>query len=61
MNEQACHWECPCGQGPPSRAGATPTGTFVSLREPVCPFCGRVYKPEYERVGRPERLDGAEA
>ncbi len=41
-------WECPCGKEP-GKPGSTvtPTRTFVSLREVLCPFCGRKYKDEY--------------
>jgi hypothetical protein len=35
------HWLCnPCERA---------TRTLVSLREPCCPFCGRKYRPEYQR------------
>jgi hypothetical protein len=41
-------WECPCGKEPPGRwSTTTPVRTVVSLREPVCPFCGRRYQDEY--------------
>jgi hypothetical protein len=50
----ASAWEYPCGTQPAKGSGAaTPVRTVVSLREPHCPFCGRVYRDEY-RIG----LDG---
>jgi hypothetical protein len=45
------HWVCPCGTEPPGRGH----GTILSLREPVCPFCGRKFfsggkfRDEYRR------------
>jgi hypothetical protein len=48
------HWLCPCGSEPVGRG----YGTFVSLREPACPFCGRKFKQEYERAGD-DRQEGA--
>lgn len=44
-------WECLCGREPPKRGSTVaPVQTIVSLREPRCPFCNRVYKDEY-RIG----------
>jgi len=41
-------WICPCGDETPKNSnGATLGKTIVSLREPVCPFCGRKFKEEY--------------
>jgi hypothetical protein len=49
------YWACPCGDEPLEGERLTPVGTLVSLREPVCPFCGRVYREEYwsDTVGKP--------
>jgi hypothetical protein len=42
------HWECPCGhEEPKPHAKTSPVRTVVSLREPVCPFCGREFREEY--------------
>jgi hypothetical protein len=53
-------WECPCGmEGPKRGALATPVRTLVSLREPVCPFCGRQYCDEYRLEPRGTRPEDA--
>jgi hypothetical protein len=42
-------WECPCGTEPPKPPWQTARAlrTVVALREPICPFCGRLYRDEY--------------
>jgi hypothetical protein len=46
----ASTWECPCGTETPRPGAATPTKTINSIREPVCAFCARKYRPEYRSV-----------
>jgi hypothetical protein len=47
--EFAC-WECPCGREKAKPGRAAPAGTFMSLREPACVWCGRTLKPESMRT-----------
>jgi hypothetical protein len=60
------HWECPCGHArSKSLNGAKPERTLVSLREPLCSFCGDAHQPDYERPaatagGRERGLPAAE-
>jgi Protein of unknown function (DUF3631) len=54
-NGRADHWACLCGSEQPKQGGATAEATLVSLRKPVCPFCGRKFKEEYKYLGGEER------
>jgi hypothetical protein len=42
------YWVCPCGSAVPMHPdNPTPITTTVSLREPNCPFCRRMYQDTY--------------